>query len=229
MTEGKTSNLVPIAILLAGLVLSGTIYAVRHVDTPDPKEGDVSLLLPIDESDHLMGDTDAKVTVVTYSDIDCEYCKRFHEVMEQLMADYGTDGNVAWVYRHFPIVDLHPYSGTHAKAAECAAALGTPELFWRFISAVQAKTVGAEPFNPQGYGDIATSLGLNAAEFSTCAASNRFEDRVARDFTNGLQIGAKGTPYTVVTAKGFEPVVISGYVPYDGMKTVVDGILAQMR
>jgi len=225
----KNPNLVPISILLAGLVLSLTVYAVRHEDAPEAFEGDVTRVLPVGTGDHLMGSSDAEVTIITYTDFDCEYCKRFHEVMEQVMTEYEPGGRVAWVVRHFPIIDLHPYSGTHAKAAECAAKLGGEPLFWRFISVLHANAPGGDPFNPEGYPGLVASLGLPEEAFISCTKGNEFEDRVARDFENGLMIGAKGAPFSVVVMEGTEPLAISGYVPYDGMKTVIEAALDSTR
>jgi protein-disulfide isomerase len=222
MKSSDNKNLIPAAIILAGLVLSFTIYSVRFEKTPDPVEGDLTLMTPVGIQDHLIGNPDATVTLITYTDIDCEFCKRFQEAMEQIIAEYGNDGEVAWVMRHFPILDLHPHSGAHAEAAECAAKLGGEESFWRFISALHGATPPGELFTPEGYGPLAKGLGLSETEFLSCTNGSEFDDRVARDFENGLVVGAKGTPFTIVSVKGMAPFAISGFIPYDGLKTIIE-------
>lgn len=222
----SNKNLIPAAIILAGAVLALTIYAVRHEKAPDPMEGDLTLMTPVGPQDHVIGDTDPVVTLVTYTDIDCEFCKRFQEAMEQIITEYGEDGNVAWVMRHFPILDLHQYSSAHAEAAECAGKLGGEPVFWNFISALHAATPKGQLFLPQGYGPLAKGLGLSETEFLACTAGSEFDDRIARDFENGLMVGVKGTPFTVVTVKGMEPFAISGFIPYDGLKTVIERALS---
>jgi protein-disulfide isomerase len=227
MTVAKSPYAVPVAILLAGAVLSIAIYMVRTSGTAPAPQGDLSLMTPVGEGDHILGNPDAPVMLVEYSDLDCEYCKRSREVMEQIVAEYGADGKVAWTFRHFPIVDLHPDSGTHAEAAECVVSLGGPELFWRFAGALAAQAPGASTFDPQGYGAVAESLGVDEGALSACLAEGRFEARVARDFENALVIGADAAPFFVVLIEGASPITVSGYLPYDQMKSLVERALTE--
>ncbi len=219
-------NLIPAAILLAGAVLSLAIILVRHEEVPTLPEGDITKVLPLGPQDHVRGDTSPKVTLITYTDMECQFCKRFHEVTEQLLAEYGTEGGVAFSVRHFPIIDLHPDSGTHAKAAECAASLGGDGMFWNFINALHAAAPEGAQFDPANYPTLARGLGIPAEGLSECAKGSQFDDRVARDFENGLLIGVKGTPFTVVMVEGMEPFGVSGYLPYEGMKTIIERTLS---
>lgn len=226
MPDAKSPYVLPVAILAAGLLLSVAIYSVRTGSSAPVATGDISLLLPVGEGDHIFGNPDAPVMFVEYADLDCEYCKRTHEVMEQIMAEYGTDGRIAWTYRHFPLVDLHPDSGTHAEAAECVTSLGGPEMFWRFVNSLSAQAPGASRFDPAGYGSIAESLGVSATALDTCLTDNRFAARVARDFENALAIGADAAPYMVVVIKGADTITVSGHLPYEQMKQLVERALA---
>jgi protein-disulfide isomerase len=88
-------------------------------------------MTPVNESDHIKGNRDAKVMIVEYSDFDCPFCTRFHATMNAIVKKYpATD--VAWVYRHFPLEQLHPDAETVAVAAECVAKLEGNEGFWKF-------------------------------------------------------------------------------------------------
>lgn len=227
--SASNKNLIPAAIILAGLVLSVTIFVLRHEDAPTLAAGDITKVLPIGPMDHVTGDLTPKVTVITYTDLDCQFCKRFQEVTDQLAAEYGTDGGVAFAVRHFPILDLHPNAGSHAKAAECAAKLGGEPAFWDFIHAIHAAAPEGAQFSPNRYGEIAKGLGISEENFITCTNSSEFDDRVARDFENGLLIGAKGTPFSVIMVDGMEPFAVSGYLPYEGMKTVIERTLSSIR
>lgn len=89
----------------------------------------------ITDADHIRGDRDAAVTVVEYSDFGCPFCGRFHSTMKQVMNNYD-DNEVAWVYRHFPIPQLHPQAPRIARASECAADIGGEEAFWSFADEV---------------------------------------------------------------------------------------------
>lgn len=97
--------------------------------------GDVKLnnLKPVTSADHIRGDINAPVKIVEFSDIDCPFCKRFHTTMLEVMNTYGKEGKVAWVYRHFPLTQLHPDAANKAEASECVAELGGNDKFWEFV------------------------------------------------------------------------------------------------
>lgn len=105
---------------------------------PDTDEvsGDVAIN-PVDEDDHIRGDLDAEVVLVEYSDYFCPFCADFHDTMKQITDTYDA-GKVAWVYRHFPIPQLHPQAPRYAQAAECIADLGGSDAFWSFSDSVFA-------------------------------------------------------------------------------------------
>ena len=79
------------------------------------------------ETDSSRGPKDAKVTIVEYSDFQCPYCSRAFPTVEQVMKDYN--GKVRLVYKHFPLISIHPHAQKAAEAAECAKAQGK---FWEF-------------------------------------------------------------------------------------------------
>jgi len=87
----------------------------------------------VSEADHLRGEKGAKITIVEYSDFDCPFCFRFHTTMQQVLDEY--DGQVNWVYRDFPLPQLHPNAPKLAEAAECIASQNGEEAFWKFADA----------------------------------------------------------------------------------------------
>lgn len=87
---------------------------------------------PVTEDDWIKGSSDAVVTVVEYSDFDCPFCSRFHQAMGEVMAD---NPDTAWVYRHFPLDQLHPEARYVAEAAECVGELEGQDAFWKFTDA----------------------------------------------------------------------------------------------
>ncbi len=228
MTAAERPYLIPVAVLLAGFLLSVAIYTYRTAESAPRPTGDVSLIDPVSEQDHILGNPGAPVMIVEYSDLDCEYCERSREAMQQIVAEYGADGRVAWAFRHFPILDLYPESAMHAEAAECAASLGGPSLFFRFADAIAAQSPGASRFDPECYGEIAQSLGIGADALSSCISAGTFKPKVRKDFENALMIGADAAPYFVVLIKGAEPISVSGYLPYDRMKELTERALASV-
>ena len=220
----KNLNFLPAIIIIAGLLIAGAVFIARS-NAIIPSTGNVSLLRPVSTNDHLVGNPQAPVTVIVYSDIDCQYCKNFHEAMEQVIADYGPAGNVAWVYRHFPLIEVHPNAALHAEAAECVASLGSADLFFRFIDALHQAAPDAEQFDPRGYASVVTNLGISTTDFQTCIEGSTFEKRVADDFDNAIAIGAGGAPFSVILIKGHDPVPVSGSLPYPSLKKVIDAAI----
>ena len=221
----RNPYLLPIAIVLAGLLLAVTLYMVRISAVAPLSVGDVSRLRPISTSDHIAGNPTAPVIIVEYSDIDCEYCKSFQEAMTQIITDYSATGKVAWVYRHFPLIDVHPSAAIHAEAAECVASLGGDTLFFRFIDTLGQAAPGLNQFDPTRYASIITGLGLSPADFQTCMEGTKFEKRVADDFDNAIAIGATGAPFSIILIKGHDPVPVSGSLPYTSLKKVIETAL----
>src|SRR3989344_4571355 len=129
-------QLVPLAIVVAGGLIASAIYfgggsagpTASRVENPSINEIDMA---SVTEKDHILGARSAALVIVEYSDTECPFCKIFHTTMQQVVRDY--DGQVSWVYRHFPIAQLHPKASKEAEATECAAELGGNQAFWKYI------------------------------------------------------------------------------------------------
>ncbi|MFZ2149790.1 MAG: thioredoxin domain-containing protein [Minisyncoccia bacterium] len=90
---------------------------------------------PVSAEDHVVGDLNtAKLVVVEYSDLECPFCKSFHATMHQVVEK--SNGDVAWVYRHYPIPQLHPKALRAAEATECAWEQGGNKAFWKYADKV---------------------------------------------------------------------------------------------
>src|SRR3989344_6163480 len=138
MNPSRSVWVVPSAIIIAGLILAVTVYVVRSGSAEVPDVAQPDMIEPVALTDHLIGNPEAVVTIVEYSDIDSDDGKEFHAALTQLMTDYAAGGKVAWVYRHLPLTTVHPYAQRHAEAAECAASLGRADAFWRFLDQAHA-------------------------------------------------------------------------------------------
>ncbi len=99
--------------------------------TDDQKPKSPTVILP---GDHILGNANAPVVIVEYSDSDCPYCQKFHATMHQVKDKYGD--KVAWVYRHYPLDGLHPKARMEAEASECVAKLSNNETFWKYLDAM---------------------------------------------------------------------------------------------
>lgn len=218
----------PVAIIIAGIIVAAATYTVRVHQEVAKSTGDPTIVRPVTPDDHLMGNPSAPILVIEYGDIDSAPTKAFDAVMEQLMTEYGANGKVAWVFRHFPIIALHPNAAAHASAAECAASLGGPESFWRFIDGIAVNAPDTNEFNPKDYPLLLPGLGISSDAFTSCIAQGTFENRVQADYTNAILAGATGSPYIVLLVKGQRPIPIAGALPYTSMKKILDEYIAKL-
>jgi protein-disulfide isomerase len=92
---------------------------------------------PVTAKDHIMGSISAPVKIIEYSDTECPFCARFFDTMKQIMAEYGKDNRVAWVYRHVPLESLHSRARYEAEATECAAKIGGNDAFWKYLETLE--------------------------------------------------------------------------------------------
>ncbi len=228
-STSRSKWLIPIAILIAGSIVAVATYSIRLGTMAIPEGGKPTAVTPVTPSDHIIGNPEAPVRIVLYSDIDSEHSKAFQATLAQLMSQYASGGKVAWVYRHFPLTTVHANSLRHALAAECAASLGAPDAFWRFIDLLNVGAPGSAEFDPKNYGGVITQLGIPEESFNVCLTSGRFAGRVRADTHNALEAGAEGAPYTVILIQGQEPISINGALPYAALKEVVDRAIQKVR
>jgi protein-disulfide isomerase len=218
--------LIPVAIVVAGLLLSVAIYVVRVKHTVETGTGNPEAVRAVTPSDHIIGNPDAPVTIIEYGDIDSAYSKSFQLTMEQLMTEYTEGGKVAWVYRHFPITTEHANAATNALAAECAASLSLPTTFFRFIDAMQAMAPNENEFNPDQYPILLPQFGIDPTAFKNCMVAAPFEKRIHADYANALASGATGSPFVILLVHGQKPVPINGSLPYAAMKKLIEQSIA---
>ena len=221
----KSSYTIPVAIVLGGVIVAIAIYvSMPKNQSAYSGSGDPALVRPVGVNDHILGNPAAKVMVVEYADFDCEYCKGFSDTLHQIVANEGATGDVAWVYREFPLTEIHPNAMKHAEAAECAAQVAGNDSFWKFADLLFAK----QPVDPSQYGTFAGTLGIPGDAFAACFsdASSTVDARILADRQNALDMGAQGTPFSIILVAGKPPVVIGGAYPYGAVKQLVDTALA---
>ncbi|MCW9054616.1 MAG: DsbA family protein [Candidatus Pacebacteria bacterium] len=217
---------IPAAIVIAGLIIAGALYMVNQpsdTSTGDTERGTVAVPA-VSADDHILGNPDAKVVIVEYSDFECPFCKNFHSTMHAIMNEYGTGGEVAWVYRHFPIVSRHPKAVTQAEASECAAELGGNQAFWDFADELYRTTPGNNQFDLTKLPEIATSVGLDEGAFNECLESGRYREKVQRQYEEVVAAGGRGTPHNVVIV-GDQQAPIEGAQPIEVMRRVIETLL----
>lgn len=218
----KSSYTIPLAIAVGGAIVALAVY-VSMPKSQSTGADNPSLVRPVSASDHILGNPMAKVTIVEYSDFDCEHCKVFDETLHQIIANAGVDGNVAWVYREFPLIEIHPNAMKHAEAAECVAQVAGNDAFWKF----KTELFDHQPINPTRYGTYAKTIGISDDAFATCFAhaATTVDATILADRQNALDMGALGTPYSLILVAGKPPIVMNGGYSYEAVKQLVDEAL----
>lgn len=187
--------------------------------TPTPSAAPAGTVKAIDAAtDHIRGNKDAAVSVIVYSDFECPFCKRHHPTLATILETYGDDVNV--VYRHYPLA-FHPNAQPAAEASECITEIGGNDAFWKFADEV----LGGDNYD---YPAIAKKLGLDEAQFKTCLDSGKFKQIVTDQQQSGADAGIRGTPGNIVyNNKTKESKLVSGAVPFESFKAVIDPMLAE--
>lgn len=176
--------------------------------------------IEVKSSDYVRGSSDAPVTVVTYTDLECPYCKSFHPSMQRVMSEYA--GKVKWIYRNFPL-SFHVNAQKEAEAAECVGKLGGAETYWKFVDAIFERTTS----NGTGFAladlyPLAKEVGVSESRFRTCLDQGEMTSKVLADLQEGSNYGVQGTPTSFINGMPVE-----GAVPYEQLKAAIDQVLAK--
>lgn len=230
--EKQQNLLLPVAIVIAAVIIGGTIYFTRKENSQNtspipPQQQSIKDPRPIDSNDHVLGNPDAPLTMLVYTDFECPFCKNFHETVRQIIDEYGKQGKVCVVFRHFPLDSLHKKSRKEAEGAECAASLGGNEAFWNFANKLFEQTPSNDKMDLTQLPIIAESIGLDKARFSTCLDENQFASKIQESIDDAMATGGEGTPYFIIIDKKGKKYPVTGLVPYQDLKLGLDQLLSQ--
>ncbi|MCH8986668.1 DsbA family protein [Patescibacteria group bacterium] len=228
----------PLAIFFAGLMIAGAIFATSNSSTPGQlvataggettpvvtqptggtPGGNVLAQLTVTNDDHIRGNFNAPVTIIEFSDFECPFCNRFHPTVKQALAEYGDQ--VRWVYKHFPLSQIHAQAIPAAEASECIAEQAGNDGFWQFGDALfeNQSSLGSAL-----YQELAQQIGVNITQFDTCVSERKYKDKVQADYDLGTQVGITGTPGGFVNSTP-----IRGAIPYAQLKSMIDAELSNI-
>ena len=230
MNENNKGLYIPAAILLAGFLIAAAIYFTEKRNAPvtevQQPVKEVGLpFKPVSADDHILGNPNAPVTILEYSDTECPFCKSFDVTMKSIMNTYGKDGKVAWAYRHFPLDSLHPKTRKEAEATECANELGGNKSFWDMLDKIYTNTPSNNGLDANLLPIFAKAVGLDQTKFNTCLASGKYAAKVEADFQDGVKAGAQGTPYSVMILKNAltdtQETTITNFIAQNGLSNNV--------
>jgi len=163
---------------------------------------------PVSDDDHAEGPADAPVTLVEYGDYECPYCGEAYAVLKAVQRAMGD--HLRFVFRNFPLTEMHPHAAHAAEFAEAAAGIGK---FWEAHDLLYENQTALDDDSLVSYG---ASIGLQRSAVLD-AFDGRFDDRIRRDFAGGLRSGVNGTPSLFING-----------VRYDGERDV-ESLVAALR
>lgn len=185
--SGKLKKL---GIVLVGLGILGYFgfRGWRWLSTPIEIPQEVT---EVASDDWIKGNPEASVTLIEYADFQCPACASYHPIVKQLTSEFPDDLRV--VFRHFPLVNIHPNAMSAAKAAEAAGAQGK---FWEMHDLLFEKQAQwSNERSPQGiFEEFAAELGLDIDQFKGDYNSSEVETSITTDIAVGNNTGINATP-----------------------------------
>ncbi len=154
------------------------------------------------------GPKDAKVVIVEFSDFQCPFCRQAYPVVKQILRDY--EGQILFIYRDFPLTDIHPQALLAAMAGECAHEQGQ---FWPMHDKIFENQQSMTEADFKRY---AVQIGLNNIEFGNCLSSGKYLSEIEGDLNDGFNAGIRSTPTFVING-----VQVSGVLPLNTFEQII--------
>lgn len=225
----RTNFAVPGAIVVAGIIVAGAIIYTGGFGSAAGNPGAPTLageqanaaagaidMKTLPDDDPSLGDPNAPVTIVEFSDFQCPFCARFFaNTLGPLKEKYVKTGKVRLVYRDFPLSSIHSEATGAAEAAACANDQGR---FWEYHDKIFQNQPALGAAN---YKQWARDLGLDATAFNQCVDARKYADEVQKDFDDGRKAGVSGTPTFFINGK-----MVVGALPIEEFEIAIEEALA---
>jgi protein-disulfide isomerase len=175
-----------------------------------------NLRAPVGPADHVLGDEHAPVTLVEYGDYQCPHCGHAHPIVKALQKHFGKQ--LRFVYRHFPLTQIHPMAESAAESAEFAGAHGR---FWQMHDGIfENQDRLALPLLT----DLVAELGLDPEELLLDLENQVYAPKVRNDFMGGVRSGVNGTPTFFINGLRYE-----GLNEFEDLAEAIDAELVEAR
>ncbi len=218
-----------VIVILGGVFMFGRSFGVDGAESTGTTAGaptaqqptaptepgvDPSKVAAVTDDDHILGNVNAPITMIEYSDFECPFCARFKPTVDQILSDYA--GKVRVVYRHFPLRSIHQQAQKAAEASECASDQGK---FWEMHDALFNLNL-TQSLSLDSMKNAAAEIGLNTSTFNTCLDTGAKTQAVEEDYQNGIAAGVRGTPGSFIGDQ-----YVPGALPFDQVKPLIDSLL----
>ncbi|MCG8626708.1 MAG: DsbA family protein [Proteobacteria bacterium] len=213
--------------------LSNDLQELEDTMLTDPDASSTSSPQPAisADDDPVLGNPDAPVTIIEFSDFQCPFCARFHsETLPHIIENYVDTGQAKLVYRDFPLQNIHPNAVPAAVAAECADEQG---MYWEYHDTLFENVAvwgGLDLASAVGqFEAYAAEMGLDEGSFSECLETGRYISEVTNDYTDGASYGVSGTPAFFLGNDQVGYYYISGARPYSEFQFAIEQILSSIE
>lgn len=234
--EKKSFNLnTPTAVIIAGALIalavifsnSGNGISLNRGDSSEDPNQLLANIREVTPEDNIRGPLGAPITIIEYSDLECPFCKIFHYTMKDIMEAYS-NGEVAWVFRHFPLDGLHRQARTEAEATECVAQIGGNEAFWGFLDKIYDNTDSGDSLDLKLLPFFATEVGVDLNTYNNCMENRLSQERVEADEANAVASGGTGTPFSILIDPNGNRYDLGGAIPFEILTEIIDEMLAEI-
>ncbi|OGN14410.1 MAG: hypothetical protein A3J47_03150 [Candidatus Yanofskybacteria bacterium RIFCSPHIGHO2_02_FULL_43_22] len=222
--------IMPGAIVLAGVMISSAVIfsnggfgglkagGPASVGNVPGGQKEVS-----ENDDAFLGDENAPVVVIEFSDFQCPFCRSFwRDTLPLIKSEYIDTGKVKFVYRDFPL-DFHPGAMPAAQASECAE---EQDKFWEMHDKIfieqDKQGTGTIQFGVNELKKWASETGLKIGDFNSCLDSQKYAEEVKKDAADGRLAGASGTPSFFINGR-----LLVGAQPFSAFKSIIDEELSK--
>jgi len=203
---------IPVYITKDGNYFIQTLIPIKEQENQEVDQQVKSPVEVSEDDDTVLGDKNAKVTIIEFSDYQCPFCKKFYEeTLPLLKTNYINTGKAKLIYRDYPLSSIHPNAQKAAEAAECA---GEQNKYYEYHDKLfkNQNSLGIEDLKK-----YAKELGLNINIFNDCLDSNKMASEVQKDLEEGQNIGVDGTPAFFINGR---PLV--GAQPFEAFKNLIE-------
>ena len=174
------------------------------------------------DDDPILGDHNAPVTIIEFSDYECPFCQKFwRETLPSITSEYIDTGKVKLVYRDFPLTSIHPNAQVAAEAAECVRdAAGNDEAYFEYHDIIFGNQ---HLLSRTSLISWAQDMGY---DISSCLDSGKFKSEVQKDLADAQSAGGRGTPFFVIMGSDGEGTPLSGAYPFSAFQQIIEAELA---
>ena len=221
-------------VLVAVVIIGGVLMFSGNKSDGTNNSGTGTVSASMDD-DAVLGDANAPVTIIEFSDYQCPFCRKFWtESYPQIKSQYIDTGKVKIVFRDLPLTSLHPMAQASAEAAECVRELGGDDAYYEYHDKMFSEQNILDSGNPTGTvsktiqytnADLKSWANEIGYDIGACLDSGKYSSEVQKDARDAQAAGGTGTPYFVIMGSDGKGSALSGAQPFSAFKQVIDSKL----